>query len=126
MTDLGKELQFECKRGALLAIYANATESRRFWVAESAGPIQQSERKDRTYPIFYYASSNSDYTEFKPEGGVKKVVKVKYSQCLCPIRAISRKNDVVVITPLVRDRITALGKKLDEESGSDNSDDEQN
>ncbi len=113
--EIEKELAFECKRGDIVAIYANEKESRRFWIAEAAGVIRKGNRDNQTFGIFYYAATDKDYTIFKPEGGTKEKSKVFYSQCLCPVVPLSRKEDEIVITPLIRDKLTRLGIRLDEE-----------
>ncbi len=111
-----KELSFECKRGDMVAIYASRGEKRRFWVAEAATAIRKGPRENQMFSIFYYQATNPEYTTFEPENGYKLKSKVNYSQCICPLDVASRKDDSVVITPLVRDKITRIGLALDNES----------
>ena len=109
----------------MVAIYANAGEKRRFWVAEAATLIKKGPRASQTFSIYYYSATNSDYTSFQPENGNKMKSKVNYSQCICPIDIVSKKDDCVVITPLVRDKITRIGMALDNESDEEEEEEEE-
>ncbi len=117
--ELEKKLEFQCKRGDLVAIYARKDVKERFWVAEAVGPIKKGERPEQEFRIFYYEHTVDDYTEFTWENGEKKIDKVLYRHCLCPITPLTRTEDYVTITPLLRDKITKIGLELDLEGDSD-------
>tara|TARA_R110002050_G_scaffold52580_1_gene119854 strand:+ start:675 stop:1229 length:555 start_codon:yes stop_codon:yes gene_type:complete len=117
-SDDSSTMGFSCKRGSIIAVYANAdqdTEKRRFWIAEAATPIICRTSRDMDCSIIYYQSINEDYTSFAVEGGTRKKAVVKFSMCLDRVTVINSRNNIVNISTSERDRLTQMGKELDKE-----------
>tara|TARA_R110002050_G_scaffold296911_1_gene457420 strand:- start:2682 stop:3101 length:420 start_codon:yes stop_codon:yes gene_type:complete len=112
-------LAFSCKRGTLIAVYADPAEKYRFWLAEAATPIRKGS-PDQVVSVYYYIAKESgggegEYTQFVLEDGKRNRQQINYLHCLSTVSCITRKNDTVFITAHERDRINAIGKKQDEE-----------
>ncbi len=108
------ELDFACRPGQLIAIFADETEKvMRFWLAESQSDISKPGNEDEEFPIFYYKATDSNATSYKLEKGRRTVQLVKYDQCLGTVTASSREKNSFQITPLERDRVQAIAKKED-------------
>ncbi len=88
-------------------------QNRRFWIAEAASPIISRSGRDMDCHIYYFTATNEEYTCFTVEGGHRTKVAVKYSMCLDRVTAINARNNTVNITEMERDRLTKLGKALD-------------
>ncbi len=108
-------LAFSAKKGQIIAVYPDKEQdeaNRRFWIAEAAHPI--SKQGDAMCSIYFYAADNDDYTTFKLEDSRRVKRKLPYASCLCLVSTIKTSNNIVAITKWERDRISALGRALDE------------
>ena len=109
-------LKFSAKKGQIIAVYPDKEDkaNRRFWIAEAAHPISK-QGGDAMCSIYFYAADNDDYTTFKLEDSRKVKRKLPYASCLCLVSTVKKSNkNIVTITKWERDRISALGRALDE------------
>lgn len=110
-------LKFSAKKGQIIAVYPDKEQdkaNRRFWIAEAAHPISK-QGGDAMCSIYFYAADNDDYTTFKLEDSRKVKRKLPYASCLCLVSTVKKSNkNIVTITKWERDRISALGRALDE------------
>ncbi len=110
--DVG-ELDFACKAGQLIAVYADASETQiRFWIAEATKHISKPMSEKDEFPIIYYKSIDDTFTSYRLENG-RRAMQVKYNQCLGTISAASRDRGSFTITPLERDRVQNIAQKED-------------
>ena len=115
------ELDFACRGGQLIAIYADETEQAiRFWIAEAVKDISKPSSDEELFPIHYYKAIDKSFTSYKLEKGRRTVFQVKYCQCLGTVATSSREKSGFQITPMERDRIQQIAVAEDHKLAATN------
>tara|TARA_R110002050_G_scaffold64907_2_gene140956 strand:- start:328 stop:729 length:402 start_codon:yes stop_codon:yes gene_type:complete len=117
-SDISAKLDFVCKAGQAIAIYADEREKpMRFWIAEAIRPISKPRNGDdeALFPIYYFASTDEDHLIYKPEHTPRKRVSVSYDQCLGSVATSTHKNNLIILTEMERDRLQAMAVAVDNE-----------
>mgnify|MGYP003665660676 CR=1 FL=1 len=114
-----KHLQFSANLWEFVAVYPDPEldkYNRRFWIAQLAEDVHVDQDLDSLVKVFYFDCDNpEDYTIFLPENGRRNVQEVKYRSLLNPARgAFDEESRLFTILPAERDRLSGLGKALDQ------------